>query len=136
MSQENVEVVRRVYDAFARQDDTTPYELYREDIVWDLSSWRRAALYAKPIYSGHAGVRENWRESLEFMGTVDFELVEIIDAGSTVVAEIQERAVGRSSGVPVEAHHWAVWTLTDAKIALLQVFDDHGEALKAAGLGE
>ncbi len=79
-------------------------------------------------------MRENWRESLEVMRAVDFELVEIIDAGSTVLVAIQERAVGRSSGAPVEAHHWAVWTLTDAKIARLQVFDDHREALQAAGL--
>ena len=136
MSRENVEVVRRVYDAFAQQDDTTPFELYSEDIVWDLSHWRRAALYAKPVYSGHAGVRENWRESLEVLGTVDFELVDMTDAGGTVLAAIQERAVGRSSGVPVEARHWAVWTLTDGKIVRLQVFDDRREALEAAGLSE
>jgi ketosteroid isomerase-like protein len=136
MSRENVEIVRRVYAAFAQQDDTTPFELYSADIVWDLSNWRRAALYAKPIYSGHAGVRENWRESLDVLGAVDFELRDIVDAGSRVLVAIQERAVGRSSGVPVEAHHWAVWTLTDAKIARLQVFDDHGAALKAAGLPE
>jgi uncharacterized protein len=136
MSRENVEVVRRVYDAFAQQDDTTPFELYSEEIVWDLSKWRRAPLYAKPVYSGHAGVRENWRESLEVLGAVDFELVDIIDAGGTILAAIQERAVGRSSGVPVEAHHWAVWTLTDGKIVRLQVFDDRREAVEAAGLRE
>ena len=136
MSEKNVELVRRVYDAFARQDDETPFELYSEDIVWDLSGWRRSALYAKPVYSGHAGVRENWRESLEVLGAVDFELVDITDAGDTVLAAIEERAVGRASGVPVEAHHWAVWTLTAGKVVRLQVFDDRREALAAAGLSE
>jgi hypothetical protein len=30
MSQENVEIVRRIYDAAARHDDPTPFEVYAE----------------------------------------------------------------------------------------------------------
>jgi ketosteroid isomerase-like protein len=37
MSQENLEVVRRIYDAFAARDDATAFQLYADDIVWDLS---------------------------------------------------------------------------------------------------
>jgi len=37
MSQENVEVVRGIYDAVARRDAVTPFEVYAEDIVWDVS---------------------------------------------------------------------------------------------------
>ena len=41
MSQENVELVRRIYDAAARRDDATPFEFYAVDIVWDLTNTRR-----------------------------------------------------------------------------------------------
>src|SRR5512132_1402070 len=123
MSQENVEIVRGIYDAVARRDDATPFEFYAEDIVWDMSNLRRAALYKKPVYHGHEGVRESWRESLAAFGQVDFEVEELIDAGDQVLAAIREREVGRASGVPVEASHLAVWTLADGKVIRLQIFD-------------
>ncbi len=136
MSHENVEIVRRVYDAAARGDNTTPYEVYAEDIVWDLSNARRAALLMKPTYQGHEGVRQFWRESYSVFGDVDFEVDELLDAGDEVVAVIREREVGRASGAPVETTHLAVWTLADGKINQMQVFDDRPQALEAAGLEE
>src|SRR5260370_1273997 len=48
MSRENVDVVRGIYDAVARRDVVAPFEVYAEDIVWDLSNARRAALNPKP----------------------------------------------------------------------------------------
>jgi ketosteroid isomerase-like protein len=134
MSRENVEIVRSIYDAVARRDDVTPFEFYAEGIVWDMSNLRRAALYMKPVYHGHEGVRESWRESLAAFGQVDFEVEELIDAGDQVLAAIREREVGRASGVPVEASHLAVWTLADGKVIRLQIFDNRQAALEAAGL--
>ena len=136
MSQENVEIVRRVYDAAARRDDIAPFEVYAEDIVWDLSHTRRAALNPKTVYHGHEGVRENWRDALSVFGAVDFDVEELIDAGDRVLAVIREREVGRASGAPVETTHLAVWTLAEGKVTKLQVFDDRHQALEAAGLSE
>jgi hypothetical protein len=50
MSQENVEVVRGIYEAVARHNGVTPFEVYAEDIVWDLSNSRRTALGIEPVY--------------------------------------------------------------------------------------
>ena len=136
MSQENVEIVRSIYDAVARRDDVTPFEVYAEDIVFDLSKARRAALNPQPVYHGHEGVRQGWRDLLSVFGEVDFEVEELIDAGDRVLAAIREREVGRASGVPVETTHLAVWTLADGKVIRMQVLDDRQEALKAAGLSE
>jgi ketosteroid isomerase-like protein len=134
MSRENVDVVSRIYDAVTRRDAETPFELYAEDIVWDLSNTRRAALFMKPVYHGHEGVREGWREVFAAFGDVDFEVEDLIDAGARVFARIRERDVGRASGVPVEAIHFAVWTLAGGKVVQLQVFDDRERAVEAAGL--
>jgi ketosteroid isomerase-like protein len=81
MSQENVELVRAIYDAFARRDNVTPFEVYAEDIVWDLSKTRRAALNPKPVYHGHEGVREGWRNVFAAFGELELEVVELRDAG-------------------------------------------------------
>ena len=136
MSQENVEVVRGIYDAVARRDDMTPFEVYAEDIVWDISKARRNILTPRPVYHGHEGVREFWRDALSAFGEVDFEVEELIDAGDQVLAVIREREVGRASGVPVETTHLAVWTLAGGKVTQLQVFDDRQQAFEAAGLRE
>src|SRR5215208_4010715 len=101
MSQANVELVRRVYDAVARRDDVTPFEVYAEDIVWDMSNSRRAFLYSQPILRGHEGVRQAWREGLDAFGEVDYEVEELVDAGDRVLAVVHEQDVGRASGVPV-----------------------------------
>ena len=129
-------VVRRLYDAAARRDDATPYEVYSEDIVFDISNSRRVALALRPIYHGHEGVRQYWRETTSVFGEIDFEVNELIDAGDQVLAVIREREVGRASGAPVGATHLALYTLSGGKVTQLQVYDDRQQALEAAGLEE
>ena len=131
-----MEVVRGIYEAAAGRDDVTPFEVYAEDIVFDVSNGRRAFLLTKPVYQGHEGVRQFWREALSAFGEIDFEVEELIDAGDQVLAVIREREVGRASGAPVETTHLAVYTLADGKVTRMQLFDDRQHALEAAGLSE
>ncbi|MGE5745865.1 MAG: hypothetical protein ACM33U_01225 [Solirubrobacterales bacterium] len=56
MSEENVEVVRGIYDATARRDNVTPFEVYAAYVVVYISNMRRAALGMKPVYHGPEGV--------------------------------------------------------------------------------
>ena len=134
MSRENLELVRRIYEAVTRRDSVTPFEIYSEEIVWDMSRLERAALYEKPVYTGHDGIRAAWSESLAVFGEVDFDVVELIERGDQVLAEVHERVTGRSSGAPVEAVHFAVWTLANGKVVRLEIFDEREPALAAAGL--
>ena len=134
MSRANVEIVRGIYDAVARRDASSPFDVYDEDIVWDLSRSSRAALNPRPVYHGHEGVRHAWRHALDAFRDIDFEVEELIDAGNQVLAVIREREVGRVSTVPVEATHFAVWTLARGKVTRMRVFDDRAEALEAVGL--
>jgi ketosteroid isomerase-like protein len=124
MSRENVEIVRRIYDAVARRDAVTAFEAYAEDIVWDLSNApHRAALATKPVYKGRVGVREFWRDLLASFSEVDLEVEQLLDMEDQVLASGREREVARASGVPVETTHFAVWTLADGKVTRMQVFD-------------
>src|SRR6476469_5571258 len=107
MSQENVEMVRSIYDAVTRRDSATPFEAYAEDIVWDVSNSSRAVLAMKPVYHGREEVRQYWREALSAFGEIDFYVEELIDAGDRIVALIRERQIGRTSRAPVEASHVA-----------------------------
>jgi ketosteroid isomerase-like protein len=132
MSEENVEIVREIYDAVARRDAPSAFAVYAEDIVWEVSA--RRAIVMDRAYHGHEGVRRFWRDALLAFGEVDLLVEELIDAGDRVIALIQEREIGRSSGVPVEASHAAIWTLAEGKVVRMQVFDDRDQAFKAVGL--
>jgi len=134
MSQENVEIVREIYHAVARRDAASAFAVYADDIVWEVSA--RRAIVMDRAYHGHEGVRRFWRDALVAFGEVDLDVEELIDAGDRVVALIREREIGRSSGVPVEASHAAIWTLAEGKVVRMQVFDDRDQAFKAVGLEE
>jgi ketosteroid isomerase-like protein len=108
MSKQNVEVVRGIYALWPRRDNVTPFEVYAADVVFDLSNTRRAALGMKPVYQGHEGVRQFWRESLSVFGEFNFEVEELIDRGRPSSGSHREREVGRASGVPMETTHLAV----------------------------
>ena len=136
MSRENVEIVRRIYDAAARRDDTTAFEIYAEDIVFDVSHVRTAFLYTQSVYHGHEGVRQVWREGLDAFGEIDMEPQELVDAGDQVVAVVRERHAGRTSGARVESAHTAVWTLAETRVTRVEMFEDHDQALEAVGLRE
>ncbi|HKP88505.1 MAG TPA: nuclear transport factor 2 family protein [Thermoleophilaceae bacterium] len=132
-SSSTVELVRRIYDAAERRDDVTPFQLYSEDIVWDLSGTRVAAFYPRPVFHGHEGVRDAWREGVAVFRDVHMALQDLIAVDEDrVLAEVREQHLGRTSGVAVEATHYALWTLADGKVVRMQTFEDRSEAEEAA----
>jgi ketosteroid isomerase-like protein len=124
MSQKNVELVRRIYDAWDRQESA------RDFIAADLE-------YVNPSYAVEPGTRHGRKSLAVVRGTYeDFEIkVErIIDAGDETVVLAQFTGSGLSSGVPVEGEHGYVWTVRDGLAVRFQWFQSHREALEAAGL--
>jgi ketosteroid isomerase-like protein len=62
MSRENVEVVRRVYDAAGRRDTATVLSLYDPDVEWDGSRIRWAeVLPGTAKFQGHEELRRFFR---------------------------------------------------------------------------
>jgi ketosteroid isomerase-like protein len=132
MSQENVEIVRGVYDAFARRDNDAPFAVYAPDIELD---FREAGLDGI-VYHGHEGVRAAFRTWLAPFREFQFQPEEMRDCGDHVLATVHDRGIGRSSGVVVERRHYALWTVRGGKIVSLRLYMDRAEALEAAGLRE
>ena len=61
MSQENVEIVRGLYETFARRDGESAFSVYDPNIEWDMSRSFGALPSEEPIYHGHEGVRRYCR---------------------------------------------------------------------------
>jgi ketosteroid isomerase-like protein len=138
MSRENVEIVRRVYDAAAARDAATVLELYDPEVELDPSRLGIAGLAgsAQDVYRGHDGLRRFFRDWHEAWEQVEYDYEELIDAGEQIIAVVTRHGRGRSSGVEVELPLALVWTLRDSKIVRVVWFPTRAEALEAVGLRE
>ena len=128
MSGENVEQLRRAYEAFSRGDFNAAIEVAHPEI-----EFVRAG--------GQAPVRgaDAFRAWMEPDAIVDarIEPLEFRTNGSKVLVRQFNRARGAASGIELEQETWAVWTLDENGLATrVEGFLAHQrhEALEAAGL--
>ena len=133
MSQENVEVVRRAFDAWAHRD----VEAFLR--VVDPAVEVQSAIIGGAegnTYRGHQGVREWMAESDAAFEELRVEREEYRDAGDLVLNLCHLYARGSESGVELDAPLAWLCTLRGGKIVRAQGYFDLHEALEAAGLGE
>jgi ketosteroid isomerase-like protein len=137
MSQENVEIVRRAYEAAARQDTANVLDFYDPEIEWDISHAPARDVMGEPhVFIGHEGLRIFFRHWYEAWKHVDPDLEELIDGGDEIISVETTRGRGRTSGAVVELPHAAVWTIREGKITRVVWFGSRADAFKAAGLSE
>ncbi len=109
MSQENVEIVRRVLEASAHRDAKTVFSLFDPEAEWENSRGPFKDLIGAGIYHGHEGLRHFWHEYYaEAWETVEDNLEELIDVGDCVVSVVIPapeggRAGSRLSGLTTRA---------------------------------
>jgi ketosteroid isomerase-like protein len=133
MSEENVAIVRKVYEAAASRDSATVFALYDPAVELDASALGVAAS-DQGILRGHEGLRSLFREWHEVWGEISYDYDELIDAGGQVVSVVTRHARGRASGVEVERPFTVLWTLREGKVVRVVWFLNRAEALEAAGL--
>jgi ketosteroid isomerase-like protein len=137
MSEENVGIVRRVYEAAARRDSTTVLALYDPDVEVDNTHGPgRAVIGGESVFHGHEGLRTFYREWNAAWEKIEEDYEELIDAGDHVIGVVTSRGRGRASGIDVELTQYGVWTIREDKIVRMAFFPSREEALEAAGLAE
>jgi ketosteroid isomerase-like protein len=130
---ENVEIVRKVYDAAARRDALTLLGFYDPEVEFD-SSRVHGSLMGGAVYHGHEGLRRWARDWYEAWELIEYDVEELIDAGEHVIAVVTVRGRGRASAAEVEwTRHGGVWTFRDGKVVRVVWFPTREEALAAAG---
>ena len=142
MSEENVEIVRRLFAVYLEALDRGDLDIWfnsdelAEDFEWVMPN--EGGLGLAPSYRGREGFREfiqTWTQ--EQFQDWSIELERLIDAdGDRVVAFFHQHATGRESGVPVELRMATLYELEDGRIFRMRHFLDREEALEAAGLSE
>jgi ketosteroid isomerase-like protein len=130
MSQENVEIVRRGYEAFNRGDFDAAMEVVHPEIEFVLPG-------GEAPLTGKEAVRA-WMEPDAFEEQ-EIEPLEFTVNGDRVLVRTRVRARGAGSGMELEVQVCAVWTLdADGRATRVESFGagEDAKALEAAGLSE
>ncbi len=134
MSQENVQIVLDMAEAFNRGDVDAWSKYWTEDL--DHRAAEGAPDDHGPIHGKDAlrAYAEDWLDTFE-----DFrvEPVEVIDGGDdTVVAVLKASGRAKLSGAETEVTYATVYTIRNGKVARGREYMDKADALEAAGLSE
>jgi len=133
MSQQNVDSLRRAYEAFSSGD----LERILEFAHPDFEAVIPPELSAEPdTYRGHDGIRRYFQSFADAMDEIRFQPEQFWDAGESVGAIVRLTAKGRQTGIGVEQRIAQVWTVLDGKAIGLRTYPSLAEALDAAGLAE
>jgi ketosteroid isomerase-like protein len=131
MSQENVELVRRVFDGWSRGDFSVGAELIASDF-----EWQQHAEAVEPGSRSGDAVGDSLRKIFEIYEGFRVEPAEFIDAGDKVVVVARVRATAKRMGIDLDSRWAFVWTVHEGRLARNEVFTERRDALKAAGLSE
>ena len=133
MSQENVEIVRRLYESGAVDGD---YEALREALDPDVVFVNPPEAVEPGTRRGVDDVIAGAKGAAKSFGATKHTIREVFDAGDTVVAFVTAQAWGRDSGIPVSQKEAHTWTLRDGKVISFEWSRDLRAALDAVGLSE
>ncbi len=133
MSQENVEVVRRLNEAFNSGD----IERILTFIHPDFETSVPPEFSAEPdTYRGHDGIRRYFDSFHDAMNEIRFHQEGFREVGPSVVVSVRLTAKGRTTGIPVVQQLAQVWTVRDGKAVQVRNYASLPEALHAVGLTE
>jgi ketosteroid isomerase-like protein len=140
MSKENVELVRRGYDALnsaystGEVNDLLPFleDYYDPDVVLKTSGMfpETAEMH------GHSGMLRFVGTQMDAFQKMWIEPQEFIEAGNRVVVPVRFGGEARHTGLEVEFSVVHVATFRDGKVARIDMHRNKAEALEAAGLSE
>ena len=132
MSQENVEVVRRMHESLGGSEVRFPAGFLDPEVEW-----------VNPPYAAEPGTRRGKaafeQAAASISGAFDeisFEDSQVIDVGESVLVLATFVVHGHGSGVEHRQPQGYLWTLRDGRAVRFEWFNSHAEALEAVGLRE
>ena len=135
MSQEDVEMVSRACEAWARGDLQTWLSALHPEVVWDSShfaGWEEGA-----VYRGRNQVRaflvDDWRAGWH---RYDACVEAVAGVGDRVLVLWAQGMVDATGGSPLEVHSAQVCSVRDGLIFRMDNYAHRAEAVQAVGVEE
>ncbi len=132
MSEENVEIVRRVYEAANRGD----FDMADSCLHPEIEFHTYAESPEAGVYRGKQAVRKYNQGLFEQFESIRFEIEELADAGDRVVIVTTQHAVPKCGKQEIDIQVVEVWAVRDGLLAERRSYSAKDEALEAAGLSE
>jgi ketosteroid isomerase-like protein len=135
MSQENVEVVRRVTDLMDAEGFEAALPSFLKAAHPDVE-WREDPAW--PGSATYRGIEQIRQVILDRMATLDFDqqTEDLIGVDDKVVVLVRWVGRGKASGAEGEISMAMVWTVREQAITRVEFFLDRAQALEAVGLRE
>jgi ketosteroid isomerase-like protein len=128
MAEQNVELVREIYERFRAGDLEGALALHDPGVeVHD-----RPEIPDPQVFHGHEGVVSALGVSRAEFDRMDLVPEEYIGVGDRVVVVVRFIGQGRESGVPIDERLSHVWTVREAKAVRMEVHSGREEGLRAA----
>ena len=131
MSQENVELVRKVYEGWSRGDFAAGADVLAADF-----EWRQHTEAVEPGARRGDAVGDSLRKIFDIYEDFRVDPEEFIDAGDRVVVVGRVRGTQRRMGIDLDEKWAFVWTAREGRLVRNEVYRNRRDALKAAGLSE
>jgi ketosteroid isomerase-like protein len=132
MSKENMDIVRRTYEATNSGDYDTAESYIHPEI--EFHTYGRSP--EAGVYRGKEAVREYNEGLFQRFESIRFELEELVDAGDRVVVVTTQHAKPKGSHQEMNVRVAEVWTIREGLLAERRSYSTRNEALEAAGLRE
>jgi ketosteroid isomerase-like protein len=129
MSEENVEIVKRVYDGWARGDFSRVDE-FDPDIEFEMADWPH-----QTTARGIPQMWEAWRSTLSAWTGFTSTPTEIVDCGDRVLVTNRIEGRGKESGADVSADVATVFTLEGGRVVRMALYWNVDAARREAAAG-
>ena len=131
MSQENVDLTRRAFQAFHDRDLDALLAMLDDDVeAFPFLAGMEGG------YRGHDGIRRWWAGLLGTFPDFSAEIVELHDLGDSTMAVLRMPGHGAESDTPFDAAAWHVSHFQHGKCIGWRAYTREREALEAVGLSE
>ncbi|MCA1695966.1 MAG: nuclear transport factor 2 family protein [Actinobacteria bacterium] len=134
MSEENVEIVRRIFDAWGAGDFSVGPDVFDSDVMFIV----RSPFPESAVLVGPAAIRQYMSNFLpQFKpGSLTIKGERFRVAGDTVLIDVAQHGEGRFSGLEADFSYFMLVTLRGGTIVRIESIQDPMEALEAAGLSD
>jgi len=136
MSEENVELVRRTYEAAYEAGSQADWDAVVSYFHPEIEFHAYPRSPEVGVYHGKQALREYLENAWEGYERGRIEVEELLDTGDQVVAVITLHAVPKRGQNEITVHIVEVFTIRDGLLAERRPYSTRNEALEAAGLSE
>lgn len=122
--EENVSMVKRLYDAFKRREVHSIIDMFEDNAVMHGPAPSASVLPWGGTHNGRSGVAQFFKALGESLEPQQFDLNDFIAQDNKVVVLGYQKGRAKPTGRPYETEFVNVWTIRNGKFMEFRVYND------------